>query len=78
MTEQEKWHVSKSIPIMFILAVFLQTSAIVWGASNLSTRVESIEDWIKTNANTQIIIMENRQILKDHDRRIEKLESHRQ
>lgn len=75
--DQEHWHISKSVPVMFILAVFMQTVAIVWGAAKLDTRVYSIEEWIKTNSNTQVILAENRQAILALDRRVTSLEKRR-
>jgi hypothetical protein len=34
------WHLSKSVPITFILAIILQTSGMVWYVSTLDSTVE--------------------------------------
>jgi type VI protein secretion system component VasK len=38
---QESWHLSKSVPITFILAIVGQTVALVWYVSTLDASVES-------------------------------------
>ena len=40
----ESWHLSKSVPISFILAIIMQTVALVWF-------VASMNSGIQTNAN---------------------------
>lgn len=37
------WHIDKTVPIALISALVFQSLAIVWGASNLWTRVDLIE-----------------------------------
>ena len=39
--ENESWHLSKSVPISFILAIRMQTIALVWYVSNLDSNVEA-------------------------------------
>jgi len=39
--EKESWHLSKSVPITFIVAVGLQTIALVWYVSSLDSNVET-------------------------------------
>ena len=40
MTEQtDSWHLSKSVPISFILAIIIQTFGVVWYVSNLDASV---------------------------------------
>lgn len=38
---QESWHLSKSVPITFILAIVGQTVALVWYVSTLDASVEN-------------------------------------
>lgn len=38
---QESWHLSKSVPITFILAIVGQTVALVWYVSTLDAAVEN-------------------------------------
>jgi len=38
---EEAWHLSKSVPISFILAIVMQTIALVWYVSNLDSNVEA-------------------------------------
>jgi len=35
------WHLNKSVPISFILAILLQTIALVWYVSNLDNNVQN-------------------------------------
>ena len=39
--QQESWHLSKSVPVTFIVAVVAQTVALVWYVSTLDAAVES-------------------------------------
>jgi len=36
----ESWHLSKSVPISFIVAIFIQTFSIGWIISNMDSRIE--------------------------------------
>lgn len=38
---QESWHLSKSVPVTFILAIIGQTVALVWYVSTLDAAVEN-------------------------------------
>jgi len=60
----EQWHLSKSVPISFIFAIFLQTVTLVWFIANLNssvednakeivrheTRIQSLETVVQTQA----------------------------
>ena len=37
--KEESWHLSKSVPITFILAITLQTFGVIWYMSNLDANV---------------------------------------
>jgi hypothetical protein len=37
---QESWHLSKSVPITFIVAVVMQTVALVWYVSTLDASIK--------------------------------------
>jgi hypothetical protein len=37
----DQWHLSKSVPLTFLLAILLQTVTLVWFIANLSSNVES-------------------------------------
>ena len=37
MKREDSWHLSKSVPITFIVAVGLQTAALVWYVSTLDS-----------------------------------------
>lgn len=39
--KQESWHLSKSVPITFIIGIALQTMALVWYVSTLDASVKS-------------------------------------
>lgn len=41
MDQKEDWHLSKSVPISFILAIVMQTLALVWYVSSLDSNVEA-------------------------------------
>ena len=38
---KEEWHLSKSIPLTFVLAILAQTVALVWFVSSLNSAIES-------------------------------------
>lgn len=38
---ENQWHLSKSVPITFILAIIMQTVALVWYVSALDSNVEN-------------------------------------
>ena len=70
---QESWHLSKSVPITFIVAVIMQTVALVWYVSTLDasikqnarditkheTRLETLEKTVQSQAVTLGRIDEN-------------------
>jgi len=63
---QDSWHLSKSVPITFIVAIIMQTAALVWYVSTLDsaikqnakdilrneTRLDSIESIVQSQAVT--------------------------
>ncbi len=73
MDKTQEWHLSKSVPITFVLAIFCQTVALVWYVSSLDnsvqnnakdllrqeTRLESLESVVHTQALTPARIDEN-------------------
>jgi hypothetical protein len=66
MSDQDSWHLSKSVPITFIVAIIMQTVALVWYVSTLDSaikqnqkdilrneaRVETVERIVQTQAVT--------------------------
>jgi len=36
-----QWHLSKSVPVTFILAIVMQTIALVWFVASLDSEIES-------------------------------------
>ncbi len=38
---QEGWHLSKSVPVTFILAILMQTVALVWYVSTLDAAIKN-------------------------------------
>jgi cell division protein FtsB len=60
----EQWHLSKSVPLTFLLAIVLQTVTLVWFIANLhsnvdsnsreilrqETRIQSLESVVQTQA----------------------------
>jgi hypothetical protein len=73
MDNETQWHLSKSVPITFILAIILQTVALIWFVATLrndvdlnkkdivrlETRTESLESVVQTQAVTLGRIDEN-------------------
>jgi hypothetical protein len=41
MEQDTQWHLSKSIPLTFVLAILAQTVALVWFVSSLNSAIES-------------------------------------
>jgi hypothetical protein len=41
MSQDTQWHLSKSVPITFILAILLQTLALIWFVATLRTDVDT-------------------------------------
>lgn len=40
MKKEDSWHLSKSVPISFIVAIALQTAALVWYVSTLDSAIK--------------------------------------
>jgi len=73
MSDEESWHLSKSVPVTFILAILLQTVALVWYVSSLDNaienntrdlmrqegRLDSLETIVQTQALTLVRMDEN-------------------
>jgi hypothetical protein len=63
---QDSWHLSKSVPVTFIVAIIMQTASLVWYVSTLDsaikqnakdilrneTRLDSIESIVQSQAVT--------------------------
>ena len=76
---QESWHLSKSVPITFIVAVVMQTVALVWYVSTLDAsiktnardlarqeaRIETLEKTVQSQAVTLGRIDENLKAIRD-------------
>jgi len=68
-----EWHLSKSVPLTFVIAIFLQTISLVWYVSSLDNtiknnekelvrqevRLSSLEDVVQSQALTLARIDEN-------------------
>lgn len=39
--EKESWHLSKSVPLTFVLAILCQTIALVWFVASLNNGIQS-------------------------------------
>ena len=71
--DNSQWHLSKSVPITFILAIIMQTVSLVWYVSSLDNsvsnnareilrqevRIENLEEAVQTQAVTLGRIDEN-------------------
>jgi uncharacterized membrane protein YciS (DUF1049 family) len=76
---QESWHLSKSVPITFIVAIVMQTVALVWYVSTLDSsikqatrditkheaRIEALEKTVQSQAVTLGRIDENLKAIRD-------------
>ena len=70
---EQDWHLSKSVPLTFVVGIFLQTIALVWYVSSLDhsiqnnekellrqdTRVSTLEQTVQAQALTLARIDEN-------------------
>jgi len=73
MSDSDAWHLSKSVPVTFILAILFQTIALVWYVSSLDNaiqnntrdlmrqevRLEALESVVQTQALTLVRMDEN-------------------
>lgn len=73
MTEQEPWHLSKSVPVSLIFAILCQTVALIWFVASLSNdvaankllnakqdaKIESLEAVVQNQAVTMARMDEN-------------------
>ena len=73
MTTETEWHLSKSVPLTFVVVIFLQTVSLVWYVSSMDNniknnqkelvrqevRLSGIEDTVQTQALTLARIDEN-------------------
>lgn len=76
----EQWHLSKSVPISFILAIIGQTIALVWFVASMNnsidtnardlvrheTRITSLEQIVQSQAITLARIDANISSIKEH------------
>ena len=79
MSRDSQWHLSKSVPITFILAIVAQTVALIWFVATLrndvdsnasqilrhEVRLESIEDIVQSQAIMLARIDENLKAIRD-------------
>jgi len=56
--EEQDWHLSKSIPVTFILAIVGQTAALVWFIAALSGDIENNAREIVRHE-SRLIVLEN-------------------
>ena len=49
MKKDQEWHLSKSVPLTFVVAIFLQTVSLVWYVSSLDNSVKNNEREILRN-----------------------------
>jgi hypothetical protein len=42
MADKESWHLSKSVPISLIFAIFIQTAGVFWWASGVDAKVAGL------------------------------------
>ena len=73
MANETEWHLSKSVPLTFVIAIFIQTISLVWYVSSLDNtiknnekelvrqevRLSSLEDVVQSQALTLARIDEN-------------------
>lgn len=79
MTQEESWHLSKSIPLTLIFAITCQTVALIWFVASLSndidtakkelirqdTRINTLETVVQSQAVTMARMDENIKAIRD-------------
>jgi type VI protein secretion system component VasK len=79
MSNDKEWHLSKSVPVTFILAIMAQTVALIWFVATLrndvdsnqqqlirqETRLEAVEDVVQNQAVMLARIDENLKAIRD-------------
>mgnify|MGYP000674427616 CR=1 FL=1 len=79
MSRDNQWHLSKSVPITFILAIAAQTLALIWFVATLrndvdvneaqllrhEVRLEAVEDIVQNQAVTLARIDENLKAIRE-------------
>ena len=43
MENQTEWHLSKSVPLTFVIAIFIQTVSLVWYVSAMDNNIKNNE-----------------------------------
>ena len=43
MENQTEWHLSKSVPLTFVVAIFIQTVSLVWYVSSMDNAIKNNE-----------------------------------
>ena len=83
---KDEWHLSKSVPISFILAIIAQTVALIWFVATLRSdvdinqsqllrhevRIEAVEDIVQSQAVLLARIDENLKAIRDAIERSER------
>lgn len=78
--EKDSWHLSKSVPLTFIIAIVAQTVALVWYVSSLDNavenntrnlvrhevRIEALDKVVQTQALTLARMDENIKAIREH------------
>lgn len=79
MTQEESWHLSKSIPLTLVFAITCQTIALIWFVASLSndidtakkelirqdTRINTLETVVQSQAVTMARMDENIKAIRD-------------
>jgi hypothetical protein len=58
MSQEESWHLSKSIPLTLVFAIACQTVALIWFVSSLSNDIDSAKKEL-IRQDTRITTLEN-------------------
>lgn len=58
MSQEESWHLSKSIPLTLVFAIACQTVALIWFVSSLSNDIDSAKKEL-IRQETRITTLEN-------------------
>lgn len=59
----EQWHLSKAVPVSFVLAILIQTVALIWFVATLSNDVENNKGNIKELQRMDMVLSEETKAL---------------
>lgn len=74
MSTENHWHLDKRVPIAIIVALAVQSAAIIWWAATMEARVNAIEAAMLAGADTSERLTRIEVILERVERRLDQQE----